>query len=73
VAHEVLGDRTAGLVETMVVLHGHTARSRIRGRTMTELTRVLAAFGADGQVCASEPDGASWSVTVTSRRQDPLA
>lgn len=67
------GGGVAGLAETMAVSHGRTTRSRNRGRTMVELARVLAAFGTDGQVCANEPDGASWSITVTGRGQDPLA
>lgn len=59
------GRHVRGLAETIVVSRGQTVRTRARGEAMIELARVLATLRADGQIAASEPDGAAWSMTIT--------
>jgi hypothetical protein len=54
------------LAETAMHLRGETALARRRGATMTELARTFSAERVNANVSVVEPDGAAWSMSVTS-------
>ncbi|GAA3002669.1 hypothetical protein [Actinokineospora diospyrosa] len=55
------------LAETVVVSRGHTVRGRDRGTTMVSLVdSIAAADDLDAEIHVVEPDGSTWSVTLTS-------
>jgi hypothetical protein len=56
----------ARLAEAMLHVRGDVTLARHRGSTMKELAKALANGRVNADIAVAEPDGAAWSISVTS-------